>query len=713
MPVNDGFRPCLPDLTVGTCGLKQRMIRCSLITMYFLNFKNTKPRNPGGVLRIHGILLVALSQITKAADLPSPSQAAVNAAIATQLISFDRDFSGGAHTNGAWFGGASITLAVASYAGNTSADARLLQQIRHTLTAGNEPTSNGGYPAQHERHATGMFVIVKQTPRIWSQLTAAEKARIDLIMKATLVANAFTTSDDNPFIKANTQQYSLDADSNLNRNWNPNYREGMIGGVLTGLAYFGGAAPTQAILASYDHAAFVAELSANNLPNIRETFNWKAANPTSKAPTGSQIESAIENYKYFGSTLTDYMKIYQALVTDTYGRKVTAGLNNGAGINGAGKIVSGADTLPNKGVDGMLKEFDAVDANGARSSFVYAFDGYRPHMTNQLALIVTGLWPKGSTIANQAASLMNVGNTDLWYKAEKGYIGYAKGKAQATVDYPSYSASRGFVYNRSLWDDVLRPFHGLPGGTGPGPDPDPPAFAAGARVTNAASAPLRASASDGSPLVGTLPAGSFATILAGPSDAGGIEWWQVYSDNGLTGWIAGTAIAAAPASEYLVTGSGWQNRSIPSQTGTFTISFNMRPAAAGIDAITGLSTSSASAFTSLAVAIRCSPAGVFDARNGGSYQAVSSLAYQAGVTYRVSVTVNVAARTYSATVTPPGGSAVTIANNYAFRSEQASASSIANLAVFALTGSHTTSAISLQAAGTPLSAPTGLRVVAN
>ena len=42
----------------------------------------------------------------------------------------------------------------------------------------------------------------------------------------------------------------------------------------------------------------------------------------------------------------------------------------------------------------------------------------------------------------------------------------------------------------------------------------------------------------------------------------------------------------------------------------------------------------------------------------------------------------------SATVTPPGGSAVTIANNYAFRTEQAGATSLANLAVFAQTGSR-------------------------
>jgi len=654
--------------------------------------------------------------VVDAAELASPSQAAVNTAISTQLISFDRDFSGGAHTNGAFFGGASITLAVASYAGNTTADSRLLQQIRHTLTPGNEPTSNGGYPAQHERHVTGMFVIVKNTPRIWNQLSTAEKARMDLIMKATFVADAFTTSDNNPFVKADGQEYALDADSNINRDWNPNYREGMIGGVLTGMSYFGGPSPAQAILANYSHPAFLAELSAANMPNIYETFNWKAANPSSKAPSGSTIESALDAYKYKGSALVDYMKIYEALVSDTYARNVNAGLNNGAGTSGgAGKIVSGADTLPNKGALGMLKEFDANDANGARSSFLYAFDGYRPHMTNQIALIVGGYWQKGSTIANNAVARMNIGNTDLWYKAEKGYLGYAKGKAQNLVNYSLTGSSRGFVYNRSLWDDVLRPYHELPGTGEPPPDPpDPPAFAAGARIETSVLANIRSGPSNTATLVGTTPDGSLGTVLAGPTTANGIEWWQVYFDSGVTGWVSENDFDAAPTSEYLATTTGaWQNRSIAAQTGNFSISFNMRPSAAGIDAVTGLSTSGASAFSAVAVALRFAPSGVFDARNGGAYQAANVLTYQAGVTYRVAVTVNVPARTYSATVTPPGGSPVTIASNYAFRSEQASANSLANLAVFAQTGSHTTSGISFQSVNTPPSAPTGLRVVSN
>ena len=642
-----------------------------------------------------------------AAELPSPSAAAVTSAIGTQLISYNRDFSGGAHTNGAWFGGASITLAVASHAGNTAADARLLQQIRHTLTAGNEPSFNGGYPAQHELHVTGMFVIAKNTPRIWDQLSAAEKTRIDRIMKASLVGNAFTTSDNNPFIKAGNQQYSMDGDSNLNREWNPNYREGMVGGVLTAMAYFGGPTAANAILSSYDHGAFVGELSANNLPNIHETFNWKTANSSSGAPTGSQIETGVRNYVYFGSSLSNFQKIYERLVRDTYGQNVNAGLNDGAGIGGAGKIVAGADTLPNKGSKGMLKEFDSSDANGKRSSFVYAFDGYRPHMTNQLALIVSGLWPKGTAIADEAVGLVSIGNTDLWYKAEMGYIGYAKGKAQNLVNYDTYSASRGFTYNRSLWDDVLKPYHGLPGG-----GYEPPAFLPGARIQIPSAVTLRAEASASSSAAGNLAAGSYGSVVDGPVEAGGEEWWQVVSDGGPAGWIPAAAFSAAPAGEFMdSTGGPWLNRAIPPQTGGFTLSFNARPGAAGIDAVTGLSNAAADGFSDLAAAFRFSPAGVFDARNGGSYQSSNPLAYQAGVVYRVAMAVNVANRTYSVTVTPPGGPPVEIARDFAFRTEQSSVASLSNLAAVASSGSHIVSAVSLQGAGSPPSAPVNLHVV--
>lgn len=477
----------------------------------------------------------AAGLLDAAPTLPGPSQATVDAAIAAPLIRYNRNLPGGAHTDGAWHGGASVTLAVAAFTGNTLADARLLQQIRYTITGGNDISANGGYPAQHERHVTAMFAIAKQTPRIWDQLTAAEKTRIDLLMKAAFVASAFTTSDNNPYVKAGTAQYTLDGDGNVHRDWNPNYREGMIGGVLVGMVYFDGPAAADAILNSYNHAQFVGELAANGLTGAHQTFNWKAANPASSAPTGTMIENGVRNYRYYGNPLSNYLEIYNRLLSDTYGATVNCGLNDGAGINGAGRIVSGCETLPNKGVNGMLKEFDGMDGGGPRSSAIYAYDGFRPHQANQLTLIIGGYWPTGTAVASNAAARIKVGATDLWYKIERGYIDYAKGAPGWTFDL-SYSANWGFAYNRGLWEEVLRPFHESGG------EPTPP-FAVGARIQTIRNTNVRAIGSLSGTLLGTQPTGALGRITSGPVPADGIQWWFVDYDDGVDGWSGQPTLA--------------------------------------------------------------------------------------------------------------------------------------------------------------------------
>src|SRR5205085_8217743 len=102
----------------------------------------------------------------------------------------------------------------------------------------------------------------------------------------------------------------------------------------------------------------------------------------------------IRNYKYFGSDLYDYMGIYRKLADNTFGKSVNAGLNYGIGFNNYGKILSGADTLPNKGAAGMLAEFDSFDASGGRSSAQYAYDGYRTHLTNHFVLLAGGYFKR-------------------------------------------------------------------------------------------------------------------------------------------------------------------------------------------------------------------------------------------------------------------------------------------------------------------------------
>ena len=177
---------------------------------------------------------------------------------------------------------------------------------------------------------------------------------------------------------------------------------------------------------------------------------------------------------------------------------------------------------------------------------------------------------------------------------------------------------------------------------------------------------------NGSGLVTGIAAGS-ATITA--------------TSEGQSGTAAITVTGAAPG--CLTSTTAVQNTAFASQNGSFTATFDATPNAAGIDAATGLSQGAAASFTDLAVIIRFNSTGTIDARNGGAYAATNSISYTAGTSYHFRVVVDVSSHTYSAFVTPAGGSEQTIGTGFAFRTEQAGVTALANWAVTAVTPSHT------------------------
>ena len=73
---------------------------------------------------------------------------------------------------------------------------------------------------------------------------------------------------------------------------------------------------------------------------------------------------------------------------------------------------------------------------------------------------------------------------------------------------------------------------------------------------------------------------------------------------------------------------------------------------------------------------------------GSAYAANTAVAYSPGTNYHFRLVVNVPAHTYSVYVTPAGGTEQTLATSYLFRSEQVTATSLANLALIAEPGSH-------------------------
>jgi len=275
---------------------------------------------------------------------------------------------------------------------------------------------------------------------------------MDLLMKAALVASAYTTSDAGA---ADGVNGDLMGGTNLNRDWNPNFREGMIGMMIVGTIWLGGADEAYAFLDSYDHAAFTKQLKDAGLTNTYRTFH--AAFEGGKAPKPGQIERDVRDYTYYDTRLDDLMAIYHKLTMRTYGGIVAAGLNDGAGKDGGGKIASGADELPNVGKPGMLYEFASVDGGGPRSSITYAYTGFRPNLINQVVMLATGYWEPGEK-ADACIARLKVGIPDLYYKLEHGYLSYSHGKPSkrpVTLDADGWD----FRLMRALWTDVVEPFH--------------------------------------------------------------------------------------------------------------------------------------------------------------------------------------------------------------------------------------------------------------
>ena len=148
----------------------------------------------------------------------------------------------------------------------------------------------------------------------------------------------------------------------------------------------------------------------------------------------------------------------------------------------------------------------------------------------------------------------------------------------------------------------------------------------------------------------------------------------------------GTSPAASATVTVTTSGPAWTNTPFTSQTGTFTALFEAVPTQNSEDTVIGLSPVSAAAFTDLAAIVRFSDTGVIDARNGGAYAAAATVAYAAGTSYHFREVVNVPAHTYSVYVTPQGGSETLLASDYAFRSEQAAATSLNYLSKYNTVG---------------------------
>jgi hypothetical protein len=195
---------------------------------------------------------------------------------------------------------------------------------------------------------------------------------------------------------------------------------------------------------------------------------------------------------------------------------------------------------------------------------------------------------------------------------------------------------------------------------------------------------------NGSPIIGATSS-LYTTALTATSDNGSQFTVRVSNSAGNVVSIPATLTvksAAVPPGCLLSAGTWVSTPLTRVQTSSFRIQFDVTPIASIEDAVTGLSAAPAAGYTDLAATVRFNVAGMIDARNGGSYLAATAIPYTAGTAYHFILDVNIGTHTYNAYVML-GSQQVTIGTTLAFRTEQASVSSLAYLNGLTVTGSDT------------------------
>ncbi len=126
-----------------------------------------------------------------------------------------------------------------------------------------------------------------------------------------------------------------------------------------------------------------------------------------------------------------------------------------------------------------------------------------------------------------------------------------------------------------------------------------------------------------------------------------------------------------------VPSGGFVNKGFAAERRFLTAAFTATPGANDMDGVIGLSAHAASSFNDLAAAVRFSDAGVIEARNGGVYTADVKIGYVKGQLYTFQLFTDVGFHSYTVVL----NNQIVLARNFAFRTEQASALSLSNLAV--------------------------------
>ncbi len=306
----------------------------------------------------------------------------------------------------------------------------------------NEPESLGGIGGWTHHVPAHALLLAKRTPAVWSQLSADEQSRADLLMEALALAAHFCLDDDNDYY------LRLDGWSLNHKTWNPNIAEGYADVVVAAALYFG-AEELNARFKNFDFDQFIARLDAANFQNIKRGWTWTPAikdlmmrGGTIAVPADQAFAQGVvsrgagvrNEFTLNGDSLRDPWLIFRGQALRMFAKVARTRVEVGQGPGTTTHLLhdaSPAEASPWEGQMAMFTEFETTDWNGMRSSLQYAYEGAMIVIPTAVTLKLVGAWDaqRGGDVIERR---MGVGMADMLFKAKEGYLSYSQAKFYET-----------------------------------------------------------------------------------------------------------------------------------------------------------------------------------------------------------------------------------------------------------------------------------------
>ncbi len=340
----------------------------------------------------------------------------------------------------------------------------LVTKVPYPDGSTNEPESQGGIGGWTHHVPAHALLLAKRTPAVWSQLSADEKARADLLMQALALAAHFCLDDDNDYYLL------LDGYSLFHKSWNPNHVEGYVGAIISASLYFG---PDElnAFFKSFDYDTFLARLDAANFQNIKKCWTWTpkirdlmmnggpVAVPEKQLLAQGVVTrgAGVRNdFTLNGDTLRQPWLMHRGQAVRLFSKAVRTQVIANAGFTSSlMHRASSATVSPWEGQMGMLHEFESTDWDGTRTSLGYAFEGAMIDIPTAVTLKLVGEW-RAAEGGDMLEKRMGVGMADLRFKAREGYRSYSQAKPRE-YNWEEHLVPMGADFIFGLWETYFAP----------------------------------------------------------------------------------------------------------------------------------------------------------------------------------------------------------------------------------------------------------------